>query len=93
MSQKVFIPLTDEILYEHPELITSPLRPYVADNPCFHWMATIDMTSEGGTRIEDQLHFDHTMILEDVALDVSERCGAGRQSGSALRYYSGSSLA
>jgi len=40
MSQKLFIPVTDEILYEYPELITAPLRPYQIDNPCFHWMAT-----------------------------------------------------
>ena len=39
MSQKVFIPVTDEMLYERPELITAPLRPYRIDEPCFHWLA------------------------------------------------------
>ncbi len=47
MSQKVFIPITDEILYEYPELITSPLRPYQLQHPCFHWMATIDSGQTG----------------------------------------------
>ena len=42
MGQKLFIPITDEMLYEYPELITSPLRPYQIDNPCFHWMASIE---------------------------------------------------
>lgn len=28
MGAKVFVPLTDEVLYEHPELIAGPLRPY-----------------------------------------------------------------
>lgn len=37
MSQKVFVPLTDELLYDHPELITAPLRPFNAGQPCFHW--------------------------------------------------------
>lgn len=38
-SNKVFIPITDEMLYERPELITSPLRPFQIDNPCFHWLS------------------------------------------------------
>ena len=40
MGQKIFVPLTDEMLYDHPELITAPLRPFNAGQPCFHWMAT-----------------------------------------------------
>jgi len=80
MSPKVFIPVTDEILYEHPELITSPLRPYLADTPCFHWMATIDRADQSGTRIHEKLHFDHTVVLDG---------NVARQSG----YQTGSSLA
>ena len=38
-SHKVFIPVTDEMLYEHPELITAPLRPYRVNEPSFHWLA------------------------------------------------------
>ena len=82
MNQKVFIPVTDEILYEHPELITSPLRPYLADNPCFHWMATIDMADQSGTRIKGKLHFDHTMVLDAVALDGNAVRRPGYQTGS-----------
>ncbi len=68
MSQKVFIPVTDEILYEHPELITSPLCPYQADNPCFHWMATIELTDETGVWINDERRFDSTMVLDGNAV-------------------------
>ena len=39
MGKKVFIPLTDEILYDHPELIDGPLLPYAAGRPCYHWLA------------------------------------------------------
>ena len=39
MNHKIFVPVTDELLYEHPELITAPLRPYQADQPCLHWLA------------------------------------------------------
>ena len=40
MGQKIFVPLTDEMLYDHPELITAPLRPFDVGQPCFHWLAT-----------------------------------------------------
>lgn len=39
MTQRVFIPLTDEILYDHPELISGPVVPYVAGTPCYHWLS------------------------------------------------------
>ena len=38
MSQKIFVPLTDELLYDHPELISAPLLPFNVDQPCFHWL-------------------------------------------------------
>ncbi len=79
MNLKVFIPVTDEILYERPELITSPLRPYRTDTPCFHWMATIDRADQSGTRIEERLHFDHSMALDSNAVRQ-----AGYQTGSSL---------
>lgn len=42
MGRKLFIPVTDEMLYEHPEWITAPLCPYQVDNPCLHWMAVVE---------------------------------------------------
>ena len=58
MGKKLFIPITDEVLYEHPELITSPLRPYRTDDPCFHWMARIESV-EG----ELKQSIDHRMLM------------------------------
>ncbi len=46
MTDKVFIPLTDELLYDHPELITAPLRPFTTGQPCFHWMAEIEIIEQ-----------------------------------------------
>ncbi len=70
-SQKVFIPITDEMLYDHPELITAPLRPYQIDNPCFHWMATIESPefnteSHGQEKKPSRVvkRFDHSMTLD-----------------------------
>ena len=39
MGRYVFVPLTDEILYERPDLINGPLRPYVAGRACYHWLS------------------------------------------------------
>lgn len=39
MTKQVFVPLTDEILYEHPELLAGRLVPYVAGRPCYHWLS------------------------------------------------------
>jgi len=46
MSTKVFVPITDEILYDRPELITAPLRPFTVDQPCFHWLADIEIIDD-----------------------------------------------
>ena len=75
MSHKVFIPITDEILYDYPDLITTPLRPYQIGNPCYHWMATIESSEQNGQhpraqnagtqdQIESARRFDHRMLVE-----------------------------
>lgn len=46
MSAKVFVPITDEILYDRPELITAPLRPFTVDQPCFHWLTDIQIIED-----------------------------------------------
>jgi hypothetical protein len=38
MGKQIFIPMTDEILFDRPELISSPLRPFSQDLPCLHWL-------------------------------------------------------
>ena len=39
MGKQVFVPLTDEILYDHPELINGPVLPYKAGQACYHWLS------------------------------------------------------
>jgi len=51
MAKKVFIPVTDEMLYERPELITAPLRPFRIDDPCYHWLA-VEIEPVDETEIE-----------------------------------------
>lgn len=38
MGQKVFIPVTDELIFDRPELISAPLRPYSENMACYHWL-------------------------------------------------------
>ncbi len=66
MNHKVFIPVTDEMLYEHPELITAPLRPYQVDNPCFHWMATIESPEDSMNEPRVNMRFDHRTPLNEI---------------------------
>lgn len=66
MSHKVFIPVTDEMLYDYPELITAPLRPYQIDNPCYHWMATIEAPEQDGQVQNGEVRrFNHRMNLNN----------------------------
>lgn len=37
-QEKLFVAITDEILYEHPEDIEGPLVPYSAKMDCHHWL-------------------------------------------------------
>ncbi len=39
MSRYVFVPLTDEILYDRPELINGPIVPYIPGAPCHRWLS------------------------------------------------------
>ncbi|MDZ7841159.1 MAG: hypothetical protein U5R46_10145 [Gammaproteobacteria bacterium] len=48
MTQRVFIPLTDELLYDYPELIPGPVVPYVAGAPCYHWLS-VELNPEEST--------------------------------------------
>lgn len=39
MNQQVFVPVTDEIIYNHPEQIEGPLVPYYAGMECQNWLS------------------------------------------------------
>ncbi len=56
MVSKVFVPVSDEMLFEHPELISSPLRPYRVGMPCYHWMAEIEYADKS-TRVVQMRDF------------------------------------
>lgn len=35
---KQFVSITDELIFDHPELIHSPLVPFSHDYECYHWL-------------------------------------------------------
>lgn len=39
MTQQVFIPVTDDLMFDHPERIEGPLVPYFAGMECHHWLS------------------------------------------------------
>jgi hypothetical protein len=51
MTHQLFVALTDDILYEHPENIDGPLVPYQSGMECHHWL-TIELnpTAEPSVR-------------------------------------------
>ena len=85
MNHKVFIPVTDDMLYEHPELITAPLRPYQVDNPCFHWMATIESPEDSMNEPRVNMRFDHRTPLGEIRKMVAPTLAHSVTSGSHTR--------
>ena len=39
MNNQVFVPVTDDLIYNHPEQIEGPLVPYSAGMECSQWLA------------------------------------------------------
>ncbi|RBP48468.1 hypothetical protein [Arenicella xantha] len=39
MNHQVFVPVTDELIYNHPEQIEGPLIPYAAGMECHEWLS------------------------------------------------------
>lgn len=39
MNNQVFVPVTDDIIYNHPESIEGPLVPYAAGMECHEWLS------------------------------------------------------
>ena len=39
MNNQVFVPVTDDLIYNHPEQIEGPLIPYNAGMECQNWLS------------------------------------------------------
>ena len=51
MNQQVFVPVTDDMIYNHPETIEGPLVPYEAGMECHEWLS-IELNPEDDSEIE-----------------------------------------
>lgn len=39
MNQQYFVPVNDDLIYNHPEQIEGPLVPYIAGMECHEWLS------------------------------------------------------
>lgn len=46
-NHQVFVPVTDDLIYNHPEQIEGPLVPYSAGMECHNWL-TIEINPDEG---------------------------------------------
>jgi len=53
MTSQVFVPVTDDIIFNHPEQIEGPLVPYFAGMECHHWLS-IEINPEDDIEIENK---------------------------------------
>ncbi|MGK0374684.1 MAG: hypothetical protein ACJA2E_001156 [Arenicella sp.] len=51
MNQQYFVPVSDDIIYDHPEQIEGPLVPYVAGMECHEWLS-IEINPDESTAID-----------------------------------------
>ena len=51
----MFIPVSDELVFDRPELISAPLRPYTENMACYHWM-DIRLNPEDDDRIAESFN-------------------------------------
>ena len=51
MNHEVFVPVTDDMIYNHPERIAGPLIPYEAGMECHEWL-TVELNPEDDSEIE-----------------------------------------
>jgi len=53
MSHQVFVPVTDDLIYNHPEQIEGPLIPYAAGMECHEWLS-IEINPDESTNLTSQ---------------------------------------
>ena len=58
MSHQVFVPVTDDLIYNHPERIEGPLVPYTAGMECHEWLS-IEINPDESDDIVPQAKQEH----------------------------------
>ena len=65
MSHKLFIPLTDELMYEKPELVGAELAALKADEPAVRWRVELNPadTHPSGTTSKLTAHRQAAQVI------------------------------
>jgi len=64
--QKVFIPVSDELIFDRPELISTPLRPYSENLACYHWM-DVRINPEDDAGLAENFSRRQAQSIQDIA--------------------------
>ena len=71
MTHQLFVALTDDILYEHPENIDGPLVPYQSGMECHHWL-TIELNPSAEPPIQRRKYLGNAITnISDKHLSVA----------------------
>lgn len=54
MNTHVFVPVTDEMIYNHPEQIEGPLIPYFAGMECENWLSIEINPDESNAKVKQR---------------------------------------
>ncbi|GAA6139517.1 hypothetical protein NBRC116583_32640 [Arenicella sp. 4NH20-0111] len=78
MNNQVFVPVTDDMIYNHPERIEGPLIPYEAGMECHEWLS-IELNPD-----------DDSAIQEIVKKRAAEKRRSGKANGNLSLVYGSS---
>ena len=70
MNNQVFVPVTDELIYNHPEQIEGPLIPYSAGMECSQWLA-IELNPEDDKPLSDSRPVKQIKVVDGKIIQAS----------------------
>lgn len=73
MNQQIFVPVTDELIYNHPEDIEGPLVPYFAGMECQNWLS-IEINPEESTDQSNQVKIQDSNEADSPHLKLAYSC-------------------
>ena len=70
MNTQVFVPVTDEMIYNHPEKIEGPLIPYYVGMECENWLS-IEINPDESTPISKAVKKQSSRTMNNSGLRLA----------------------
>ena len=67
MNNQIFVPVTDDIIYNHPEQIEGPLVPYYVGMECQNWL-TIEINPDDSKPADRSANINKTTHCAELRL-------------------------